>query len=180
MPLLQYKLAFREVLKYQLDVSMMDDPDDEEAEFELLVVIKVGQDGHFTTETRLQNRSGPIKVPDSFLKPGSYRLAAGEPLPLFFPALPDRAVEAGDLWTVVEKSPKGEVVQVFYELTSLKGPVAEIISRKVVENPRSEIECLYEFDVERGRVVLAQTVTESQVGRGRQSRLLTEYELQED
>ena len=179
MPQLQHKLAFREVLKYQLDVSMMEDRDDDEAEFELLVVVKVGQDGQLSTESRLQSRSGPVKVPDSFLKPGDYKLAPGQPLPPFLPALPDQAVEAGDLWTVVEKGPKGEVVQVFYELTSLKGSVAEIISRKVIESPRSEVECLYEFDLEKGRVLLAQTVTETQPGKGRQVRVLCEYELQE-
>ena len=167
MPLLQHKLAFREVLKYQHDLSIVDHPDDDAAEFELLVVVKVGQDGKFTTESRLQNRSGPIKVPETFVRPGEYQL--GQSLPPFLPALPDRAVEPGDLWTSTEGGH-----QVFYEMTSMKGSVAEIVSRKVTENPRTEVEGLFEFDVTQGRVLLAQTVIESKAGK---QRILSEYEL---
>lgn len=167
MALLQHKLAHRSVLKYQLDISVMED---EEAEFEVLLVVKIGEDGLLTTEYRLQNRSGPFKLPERFSKPGEYRLQPGQPLPPFLPQLPDREIEKGDLWTGQDSGHP-----VFYEMTSLNGSVAEIVSRKVVEKPRSETEGLYEFDLARGRVVLAQTVTENKSGR-----VLAEYELQDD
>ena len=168
MPHLQHKLAFRQVLKYQLDVTLMEESDDDVDELELLVVLKVGDQGALTTETRVENRSGPVKVPDDLSKPGKFQM--GQSLPEFLPTLPEREVNEGDAWTV-----EGA----FYELTSIRGDVAEIVSRKVIENPRSEMEWLYEFDFKQGRVVLAQSVLETQLPKGRSTRRLCEYELQD-
>ncbi|MBS2035947.1 hypothetical protein JST97_13240 [bacterium] len=169
MPQLQHKLAFRQVLKYQLDVSLMQELDDDVDEIELLVVLKVGDGGALTTETRVENRSGPVKVPEDLTQPGKFQL--GQSLPAFLPYLPERELNEGDAWTHDGA---------FYELTSIKGEVAEIVSRKVVENPRTETEWLYEFDFKRGRVVLAQSVTEAQPPKGRSTRRLCEYELAEE
>jgi len=166
MPHLQHKLAFRQVLKYQLDVSLMQENDDEVDELELLVVLKVGDQGALTTETRVENRSGPVKVPEDLARAGKFQI--GQSLPDFLPYLPDRELKEGDAWTHDGA---------FYELTSIKGDVAELVSRKVVEDPRTEIEWLYEFDFKQGRVVLAQSVTETQAARGRNARRLCEYEL---
>ena len=168
MPHLQHKLAFRQVLKYQLDVTLMEESDDDVDELELLVVLKVGDQGALTTETRVENRSGPVKVPDDLSKPSKFQM--GQSLPEFLPTLPEREVNEGDAWTV-----EGA----FYELTSIRGDVAEIVSRKVIENPRSEMEWLYEFDFKQGRVVLAQSVLETQLPKGRSTRRLCEYELQD-
>ncbi|MBX3172472.1 MAG: hypothetical protein KF760_34025 [Candidatus Eremiobacteraeota bacterium] len=165
MPQLQHKLAFRQVLKYQLDVTLMDEAESDVDELELLVVLKVGDQGALTTETRLENRSGPIKVPEDLTRPGKFQM--GQSLPDFLPALPEKELREGDAWTVDGA---------FYELTSIKGDVAEIVSRKVVENPRTEVEWLFEFDFKQGRVVLAQSVTETQ-SKGRNLRRLCEYEL---
>ncbi|MFN8609139.1 MAG: hypothetical protein U0931_16505 [Vulcanimicrobiota bacterium] len=166
MPHLQHKLAFRQVLKYQLDVSLMREHDDDVDEIELLVVLKVGQDGALTTETRVENRSGPVKVPEELTRPGKYQL--GQALPEFLPFLPDRDLKEGDAWTHDG---------FFYELTSVKGEVAEIVSRKVIEQPRTETEWLYEFDFKQGRVTLAQSVIETQAPKGGSTRCLCEYEL---
>ena len=165
MPQLQHKLAFRQVLKYQLDVTLMDEAESDVDELELLVVLKVGDGGALTTETRVENRSGPVKVPDDLTKTGKFQI--GQTLPDFLPALPEKELNEGDAWTADGA---------FYELTSIKGDVAEIVSRKVIENPRIEVEWLYEFDFKQGRVVLAQSVTETQP-KGRNLRRLCEYEL---
>ncbi len=165
MPQLQHKLAFRQVLKYQLDVTLMDEVESDMDEFELLVVLKVGHAGALATETRVENRSGPVKVPDDLTKAGKFQL--GQTLPDFLPALPEKELSEGDAWTADGA---------FYELTSIKGDVAEIVSRKVIESPRTEVEWLYEFDFKQGRVLLAQSVTETQP-RGRNLRRLCEYEL---
>lgn len=169
MPHLQHKLAFRQVLKYQLDVSLMRELDDDVDEVELLVVVKVGEGGALSTETRVESRSGPIKVPADLTQAGKFQI--GQSLPEFLPFLPDRELNEGDAWTHDGA---------FYELTSIKGNVAEIVSRKVVESPRTETEWLYEFDFKRGLVVLAQSVTEAQAAKGGNTRRLCEYELNED
>ena len=165
MPQLQHKLAFRQVLKYQLDVTLMDEAESDVDELELLVVLKVGDGGTLTTETRVENRSGPVKVPDDLTKAGKFQI--GQTLPDFLPALPEKGLNEGDAWTADGA---------FYELTSIKGDVAEIVSRKVIESPRTEVEWLYEFDFKQGRVVLAQSITETQP-KGRNLRRLCEYEL---
>lgn len=166
MPHLQHKLAFRQVLKYQLDVTVMEESDDDVEELELLVVLKVGDQGALTTETRVESRSGPFKVPDDLGRAGKFVL--GQSLPEFLPVLPERDLNEGDAWTVDGA---------FYELSSIKGDVAEIVSRKVVENPRTETEWLFEFDFKQGRVILAQSVVETQLPKGRSTRRLCEYEL---
>ncbi|MBN9418850.1 MAG: hypothetical protein J0I12_25585 [Candidatus Eremiobacteraeota bacterium] len=166
MPQLQHKLAFRQVLKYQLDVSLMDESEDEVDELELLVVLKVGDQGALTTETRIESRSGPFKIPEELTRAGKFQM--GQSLPDFLPSLPEKELNEGDAWTADGA---------FYELTSIKGDVAEIVSRKVVESPRTEVEWLYEFDFKQGRVVLAQSVTEMALPKGRNTRRLCEYEL---
>jgi hypothetical protein len=160
-PQLQHKLPFRAVLKYQLDVSLMDENESTVDELELLVVLKVADQGVITTETRVENRSGPFKVPEDLTRAGRFQL--GQSLPEFLPALPSHELKEGDAWT------SGEV---FYELTSIKGDVAEIVSRQVTSDPPAEVEWLYEFDFKRGLVLLAQSVTESQ-----SKRRVCEYEL---
>lgn len=166
MPQLQHKLAFRQVLKYQLDVTLMEEDEDDVEELELLVVLKVGDQGALTTETRVENRSGPVKIPEDLTRAGKFQI--GQTLPGFLPSLPEKELNEGDAWTADGT---------FYELTSIKGEVAEIVSRKTIETPHTEIEWLYEFDFKQGRVVLAQSVTEVSLPKGRNTRRLCEYEL---
>ena len=179
MPILEYKLASREVLKYQLDVTVMEQPSEDTAEFELLLVLKVGTDGEMSSETRVENRSGPVKIPDAFLRPAKYAIPPQEGQP-FLPVLPARELHKGDSWTAQEVGPDGKPVVVFYEITAIDDSQAEIVSRKVLQDAagrRTEMENLYEFSLPKGRVLLAQTVTESQLSGGRQVRTVAEYEL---
>lgn len=173
MPVLQFKWKSRDVLKYSLDLTLAESQDDEGIEVELTVVVKVGQDGKFTTETRVNHRSGPVKLPACLTEPGTYQV--GQNHPLFLPHLAAQEVEVGSLWTVQQGD-----LQVFYEWTSLEQGVAEIISRRVCSQTHSETECLYEFDVKQGRVTLAQTVTEVTPPNGPKQRQICEYELLED
>ncbi len=180
MPILEYKLASREVLKYQLDVTVMEQPSEDTAEFELLLVLKVNPDGtELSSETRIESRSGPVKVPESFLRAGKYVVPPLESQP-FLPVLPTRSLEKGDSWTGQELGPDGQPVVVFYEVTAMESSQAEIVSRKVMQDSagrRTEVENLFEFSLPKGRVLLAQTVTESQHSGGRQVRTVAEYEL---
>lgn len=188
MPALQHKLAFREVLKYQLDVTMIEQPAEDVAEFELLLVLKVGEDGLLKSETRLVNRTGLLKLPPSFINPDQRTIkpsgasTEGKAALPFLPVFPETSLSVGEKWKVVESGPMDQQVEVAYELTSLQDDIAEIVSRKRLRSRdglRSESEVLYEFSLSRGRVLLAQTVTEAEISSGRSLRTLCEYELEE-
>lgn len=184
MPELKYKLSFREVLKYQLDVTVVEQPAQDMAEYELLLVMKVGQNGQLKTETRQIHKSGMLKLPPEFLSPAERTIdaygATTQPPLAFMPVFPEAAVAVGKGWRMTEQMGDKPLV-VEYELTSLQGSVAEIVARKSHKNVKgllSETETVYEFCLDKGRVLLAQSAVESETGAGRSLRIITEYELE--
>lgn len=188
MPVFLHKFAFREVVKYQLDVTMIEQPAEDVAEFELLLVLKVGEGGLLKSETRLVQRSGLLKLPANLLNPDERTIRPSGACPEgkaalpYLPVFPETSLSVGEKWKIVESGPMDQQIEVAYELTSLHDDVAEIVSRKRLRSRdglRSESEVLYEFSLSRGRVLLAQTVTDAEISSGRSLRTLCEYELEE-
>lgn len=184
MPLLQHTLKPRDVLKYEADINVLEQPSDE-VELKLLFVVKVGDEGSLTVEPRLVERSGALSASHSeaFLRPDSRSVKPSGASPdglsslAFLPVLSEASVEPGDEWATSERG-----VMVNYELCSLREeePRAEIMSRKTLQDAqgrRVEVEGLYDFSIKQGRVVSAQVVTEIHGRHGIDTRIVAEYRL---
>lgn len=178
MPVLQHKLTFRDVFKYDADVTVLDKSGDE-VQLKLLYVVRVGDEGKLAVEPRLVERSGPLSnsLSEPFLKAGervvnsSGACQEGLISLAFLPVLSEQTVEVGSHWTVNEG---GALVD--YELTALDEDSAEIVSRKEIQDTKGRpvsVESLFEFSREIGRVVSAQVVSESP-----RVRIIAEYQLQ--
>jgi ribosomal protein L35AE/L33A len=183
MPLLQHTLKPRDVLKYEADITVLEQGD--EVELKLLFIVKIGEEGKLAVEPRLVERSGALSAShsESFLRPDSRSVKPSGASPdglaslAFLPVLSEHGVEPGDEWATSERG-----VLVSYELCSLRQdePRAEIMSRKTLQDAqgrRVEVEGLYDFDVTQGRVVSAQVVTEVHGRSGLDTRTVAEYRL---
>ena len=191
MPVLEHKLVFREVLKYEQNVTLLEQPA-EEVDCKYLVVVKVGENGHLRSEARLINRSGPLAASytERFLRPdertvgptGACLDGSGKPSPDYLPVFLDRSVDLGEKWSVTEMAPDGQAVEVTYELASLQEiePQAEIVSRKAFQDAkgkRTEVETVYGFSIKEGRVLSSHSVTEVHRGQNQLLRILVEQRL---
>lgn len=188
MPLLQHKLT-RNVLKFEQEVVITEQPSDDVCELSIHLIVKIGENGKLQTEPRLQQRNGPLSAyTEPFLRADERDIAptgisldgAAFAALDFLPLLPEEDKQVGDTWKARELGPAGQDAEASYELASWNegDPRAEIISRKLIIEPggrRTEVETLYDFSIRSGRVMSAQSVIEIQPGpAGRSVRILAE------
>lgn len=166
MPILRYALYEGELLRYSVEVTVLEPQHEAGAEITLELPLTVGAEGRLSGVPRASLTLGPLahQYKESFLRPVDCQISdsglclgdPGQPSPPYLPRFLEEEVEVGEGWGVPERGPEGGDIEVDYRLESIEDGVAELTVRK--EAGPSLSEGVIRFSLERGRVLEAHMV----------------------
>lgn len=166
MPILRYALYEGEVLRYRVEVTVLEPEQEAGAEITLDLSIQVGAEGRLSGQAKALLTLGPLaaQYKESFLKPIDRQITdsglcvndPGQPSPPYLPRFLEENVEVGEGWGVPERGPEGDDIEVDYRLESIENGVAELTVRK--EAGPSLSEGVIRFSLEQGRVLECETI----------------------